>query len=269
MSWLVDFFDKRNEAAEQLRNQRICELLDMLGQIPTGKLLLETVKDRRLSVSFNSDVEGHAATVNSRFIRLNPKIPAALQPVYLAHEIRHVWQDNEGLILRRKVNVVDSLVNSRFAEADAFAIEAQIAWELTKHNVLPDAWSVYSRKNPDIASACKDSVKRDANTGMNGNMMRAVFNRWFNSPYKDSYDNGSIENSRAQLLRRASGRAATQEFEKQRLDGAPERMSSKFLQEFGRVAGGHNYLSDIDTTNAFYTGYISKKNQKAIDRLNV
>lgn len=152
----------------------------------------------------------------------------------------------------RRTNVRDTLINNRFLEADAFAIEAQIAWELTSHGVDRNAWFAYKKRNKEIATAYEKSARSEKGA-FNGKALKAAFDAWFGTYHRASYDFESVRETRFQLDRAKEGRRATVETDKKRGPDQSERMSADYLREFGRVANGVNYLEDVDTLSLKYT----------------
>ena len=234
------------------KRARITELTDQLRQIPTGRMLMQTFDEKDIWVFFRSDLDCLGKYKPSKFVHLSTRCPEEIQVLVLAHEIRHAWQDHEGIALLRRTNVRDTLIKNRFLEADAFAIEAQIAWELTSNGVDRKAWFVYKKRNKEIAEAFETSARTEKGA-FNGKALKAAFDAWFSTYHRASYDSESIRETRFQLDRVQEGRRATVETDKKREAGEPERMSADYLREFGRVANGVNYLEEADTLGEEYT----------------
>lgn len=253
MGMLKAWWRRTELRTPQTKKDRVTEVTDMLRQIPTGKMLMDVADEKGIIVRFVDGLECVAKYRPSKIIEINSKCLTSLQAVVLAHELRHVWQDKEGLSLRRQTHVRDNIINHRFTEADAFAIEAQIAWELSAHGVDRNAWPTYKRQHRGLASVFEAEARRSKGA-LNGKSLRATFDHWFRTSYRSDYDRDSVDDSRKQLRRAAEGRRATVETDKKRGPDEPERMSAGFLREFGRVAGGINYLEDAATLSADYAG---------------
>jgi hypothetical protein len=268
MGIFSDWLENKREMVEAQRKEKLAEVKECLRSIPTGKMLMDFADENIHLIYFKEDIDGHAIYKDTRSIVLNPKSSKELLCAFLAHELRHGWQDKQGLSMKRVTKVMDGLVNKRFCEADAFAVEAQVAWELTQHKILPDAWNVYRKENKKLALAYEQAVSKNRNAAENGKAMKAVFNAWFKTSFKNTYDKSSLEDSQRQLQNVFNGKRAYPLSDEKRKEGQSPRMSIDFLREFGQVSDGVNYLEGVNTHSSYYIGKVSQPNLKRIDNLN-
>lgn len=252
MGLLTGWWKNKDLDTREKKSARIQELTDQLRQIPTGKMLMDFADHKQMFIRFSDRIDSLALYSSSRFVYISTKCPKRLQVMALAHELRHAWQDHHGLILKRVTNVRDGIVNGRFEEADAFAIEAQICWELSAHGVNREAWPAYKRENKAIAKAFEAEARRSKGA-MNGKSLKAAFDAWFKTFHRASYDFDHIKDSERQLDNVARGKRAYVETDKRRTEEQPERMSRGYLREFGAVANGINYLENANTVSSHYT----------------
>ena len=266
--WFEKMREKRAQEMRAAQKRRIAKLLDILRQVPAGRALMDFSDERGLRISFSDRLEGrNAAYRRGRSVLLSTRSKQTLQPLFLAHEIRHAWQDHNGLLLQRMINIDDAIVNQRFTEADCFSLEPQLAWELEQADIVKGIWKAYKKDQRTLAQAFENAAKAGPRAIKNGTARRAVFNEWFRTAYKNDYDTDTINNCRRQCENVAQGRRAYVASEKRRAADAPPRMSVGYLREFGMASGSKNYLENANTHCDFYTGRLSSANRRRLEKL--
>ncbi len=265
LNYIKDWLDRRSERIRQERIKRVDVLKDMLSQIPTGKELLALAEEKNFYISFVSGLNSLAKYLPRTRIQLSYVYPISRQAPILAHELRHAWQEFNGLALRQKKDALDNIVNVRFGEADAFATEAQVAWELTQYKVDPEAWTVFKKHNKEIATAYERAVKASPKAVTSGLARSRAFEAWFKTGHKDSYDQSALEQVRVYAARSRNGQRIAREFDAKRPEGAPSRRSAAFLRQFGKTANGQNYL-DYFNFQAHHMNVTSKRTSRALTR---
>jgi len=263
---LKNWSEKRQERIHEHRHARVLDLKETLSQIPTGKDLIDFAQEKNLLIRFKSGLNAQAKYLPRTRIQLSYIYPIDRQAPILAHETRHAWQEFNNLALRQKSNVLENVVMKRFGEADAFAIEAQIAWELTEHNLVPKAWALYKKHNKKLAKAYENAVTIDPKSVHNGKARSQVFEAWFDSEHLKFYDRSSIYESKVYLSRTRNGQRVAREFDKKRPDDAPPRRSPAFLRAFGQTSNGGNYLDHFNFKSR-HIQVTSTRTKRAIAKL--
>lgn len=261
-----DYCHAREDRVLEEQKRRIKEIRALLRRVPSGKALINFAEERGLHILFSKNVKGNA-TYGGSVVLLSPSSRRILQPLFVAHEIRHAWQEKQGLSTNKMLNVADAIVGRRFAEADAFALEAELAWQLEQDGVIPGIWKRYKREEKRIARAFENTVLSNPVTLENGTARRIAFNEWFRTGHKDSYDLNTIADARRQCENVAEGRRSYVLTDKKRPETAPARMSVEYLREFGACLDGRNFLARANTHAGFYTGRLSKANLRRVGKL--
>ncbi len=270
MGIFQDWLQKREDALDEKRRKQVADALDKLSRIPTGKMLLELTKSKKLFIRIVEDLDGDtmARFRPSAFIDISHKCPVSGHAISLAHELRHVWQNMVGLQLTSKHKPLNNIINNRFQEADAYAIEAQVAWELTVYGVEPDAWKEYTKHNKSVANAFSEVARSSHHAVSSGHALFGAFSAWFDDKgTKDSYDMHEIDEIRDYHEAHRSKLGAAHTFDKPRPENAPERMSVEYFREFGQWLTDKNYLAEVDTLNPDFTGNLAPWNQNRLKRL--
>ncbi len=270
MGFLSGWLEKRESALQEERKERVEQALLKLSLIPAGEPLVKMAREKSLYIRITPDVPPDAIAVYrpSRFIDISPACPERQLPAALAHELRHVDQGNRGLSMHRKMNIHDNLIITRFSEADAYAYEAQVAWELARHAVDPAAWKNYQSREPRLAKAYLVALETDPAADESGKALHAVFHAWFGDDgLKNSYDADALRESREQIERVRQGLRANTLQDRKRAENAPPLMSVGHLREFGAIAGGRNYLESVDTRRPVFISMLSVRHQAELRKL--
>ncbi len=244
---------------------RVNELREIMRRTATGREMIEFAEQENVRIFFSGKVEDCAIYRPSSHILMSQRLPRKLQPIVLGHEIRHAWQERQGLLLYKATNIADAIVHTRFAEADAYALEAELAWELEQGGIIKGAWAYYKKQETKLSTAFERAAANPAAV-KTGAARRAAFDAWFRTSHKDAYDSFTIDDCASQCENIRNGKPAHIMVDPPRPQGAPLKLSKEYLREYGQIAGG-NYLADADTHSDLYTGGLSKENKEEIGRL--
>ena len=266
-NWLAAGRETRRSARHEEQKNHIAKMKILLRTTPTGAALIDFAESNRVLIAYSDDIPGRHARYRCRTVLLSTSSPRALMPLYLAHELRHAWQDANGLLIQKMTNAADAIINERFCEADAFTIEAQLAWELEQTGKVNNLWARYARNEKQIAGAFGAVARHVPDALENGCAARAAFNAWFKTPHKDRYDRKALKNIEAQCERIAQGGRAYPITDKARTAEQGERLSISFLREFGACANGVNYLANANTHAPLYTEHFARSTLFKIQRM--
>lgn len=266
MGLVRDWLQNREDILRQKHKEQVDDALRKLSLVPSGKVFADFAAEKKMFIRVVGDLPSSTLAVYrpSRFVDL----AHGFTPETLAHELHHAMQDAAGLTLHRKTDARANIIMTRFEEADAFARETQVAWELTVHGVDPAAWRRIRRAAPFQVSAFEKAFKHDSQADRNGWALRAAFDAFFaNRVLKNDYDRYALRQSGEQIERIRQGQRANTLQDKKRPDGAPAFLSAEHLREFGALADGTNYLSGADTTAAFYVAAFSGGNRSRLEKI--
>lgn len=261
---LDTWLENRARARNAREKAQIMKLKLLLERAPSGRGLIDFAEKSKIRIAF-SNAEGGGAIFQGNAVKISRRAPAKLQPLWLAHELRHAWQQRQGLSMSRVLNIGDAILNTRFQEADAFSLEAQIAWELEQAGIK-GTWRRYKREEKRLAEIFERAAFAMPAAVKTGLARRAAFNEWFRTPHRDSYDADIIDDCERQCENVVKGKRACVTFDRKRPAEAPQRMSVAYLREFGLLGEG-NYLEGANTHAPLYTGPVSNENYKKIKRL--
>lgn len=239
---MFKFFQDREDEKLAHDKARLAVAISELRKIPTGRMLLAITETKRFFIRFNPDLRGDAYAVfrPAVFIDLSRHCPDNMVASALAHELRHAWQFERGICPRKSLTLDKTIRLRRIEEADAYSMEAQVAWELTDAKIVPDAWKIFRKKNKDLANAFEQETRKNPAAPQTGEAAGAVFRAWFdNRTIMNNYDRDTV----AQVKDRHDKRASfAREFEKP--CPAPP-LSEAHLQMFGTFRDGINYLAKV------------------------
>ena len=222
----------------------IAALKAALAQSASGAALLDCAAAYKTRIIFDDDIaSGDAAFRPDRnVVALSPFGRERALVLSLGHELRHAWQEKQGLLLRRHIHLFDHIVNVRISEADAYATEVQIAWELNQAAPKAGYWTQMKKTQGNLCRAFT-LVAEQGEVGIEaGTARRAAFDTWLKSSHCRQYDYNAIAAIKGYWYRKAHGIRNAMVFNKTRSEDQPPYMSAGFLNEFGEMANGRNYL---------------------------
>lgn len=247
---------------------RIEKLLEWIAVTPSGKDLVEFVRNTKLRIAFDESLYNGAAAFSPapRCIRLSPYASEEHLAISLCHELRHAWQEREGLVLKSAKHVFDYLVNTRFAEADAFSFASQMAYELERaHPRLAFNKAAMKICKPVHLAFTKAVNGKNSDAAVTIARSKA-FDAWFTAPIRSQYDHDALKAVRSFWYRRSQGIRNALSFNKKRTDGQAPYMSEEFLREFGAQTKGENYLEGKYLFDDLYIGNLSLWAERYIER---
>jgi hypothetical protein len=163
-----------------------------LSKSKTARKLLSNAFEQGYCFCFANISANGVANHTKRMVVLNPHLDNDRLSGTLAHELRHVWQENGKIKFNAFANDIASNLKINFAkEADAVTFGAVVAWELKEQGDL-NAWKGMKRNQPKAAKIAekmaegKDSLSDDVKT--------EIFKSWFeNKYYKDVYSKSILD----------------------------------------------------------------------------
>jgi hypothetical protein len=143
----IDFLESIYSGEDEKLKNDFVKFATKIYKTPTGKQSLEAVAKSGYKVNFLEGIDG-AGHVNhgKKELNLNHEIDDLSIALTIAHEGRHILQaQNQGGDLNCKtLNAKSYLVNTRIHEADAYATETQLCWELKKQGDNK-SWEQYKK----------------------------------------------------------------------------------------------------------------------------
>lgn len=101
------------------------------AKVSLGREMLEMAERSGVTISYDASLTGTGTAgsynFNNKTVRMDPARDMTEQVMYLAHELRHAWQDaalNFGEMERRMLTPSQQWTLRRFLEADAFSFSA-------------------------------------------------------------------------------------------------------------------------------------------------
>lgn len=255
---------EERRAEEKARTKR---LLESLSKIEAGQGLFSTIDIKKLYVRYDEAIPVGEARFRAPYrVKLSPLGTEIEQALSTAHELRHYWQEKQGLTLTKASALYDNLIMMRFAEADAFSFETQVAWELDKLEPEKGYWRKFKRNYKDLCRAFEKSVEQSAQNADNGKAQKAAFNAWFAMPLRKQYDYNALKQVRDYWYRKSQGIRNGLVFHKKRGDDEAPLMSEEFLREFGQRADGSNYLAGVNLYSDYYIGNTTNAMERSMER---
>ncbi|MAH05327.1 MAG: hypothetical protein CL561_07195 [Alphaproteobacteria bacterium] len=251
---------------------RISLLLATLAETKTGAQLAAQMKSHKTRILYDERLPAGEAAYRAigNSVALSPYGSEQAQLLSLGHELRHVWQEKQGLLLRRHIHIFDHVVNVRASEADAYATQVQIAWEQHKKDPRAGYWAAAKKDEGALCRVFEKVAQRSEKYVENGAARRAVFKAWLETAHCRQYDYKAMRAVRGYWKGKAQGQRQGFMFNMQRNDGQTPYMSEAFLKEFGQMANGQNYLQNMSLfkatrlmhTSAAQDRYIARTSEK-------
>lgn len=124
--------------------QDIKPLLEAFAQVSMGRDMLAMAEAHGVKIVYDPTLSGSGTAGSyqhtTKVVRMDPAQSMSAQVMYLAHELRHAWQDNElqyGKMESRLLTPNQQWTLRRYLEADAFAFSAYFM--AVRMQELPDA----------------------------------------------------------------------------------------------------------------------------------
>lgn len=173
----------------------ISQLRAEFSRTSLGRDMLAMAAAHNIAIEYdNALIESTAAgtyTASQKKVRMDPSQPMAEQVMYLAHELRHAWQDivlGYGEMENRPLTPQQQWTLRRYLEADAFAFSAYFMAE--RMTELPDAPLPGGTREMD--SAKKLFAEFESDDGLtHDEYRRFALERMFT--FLDSYDEKHLE----------------------------------------------------------------------------
>lgn len=165
---IVSVQDKKRQRHDQ---KRVKGIRALVAQTKIGKALLEWADEHDVRIMMDDQTEaGGYCMMGYRFVALNRKCNDEYLAGTLAHELRHAWQDEQGMIpclngvddpdAPPPQDVGDYITRVKFIEADAFAVGEAVRrtvhflkHERAKEEYYFDKGEIYEREEvPDYES---------------------------------------------------------------------------------------------------------------------
>lgn len=183
-------------------DEKLDRISNALAQSPTGRALLEWAADNDVVVVFDAQLSAsYAASYRpqSNAVVMSPHTDEDFLVSLLAHELRHAWQHDRGLLpFDPSFAPEDFVVHSRYIEADAIAHQMQVAAELSGAGddgpliaVMYGEPAFFETYGNAIESFTR-AATLDGDALENGNAMLAAFQGWFASHARDDYNDLSV-----------------------------------------------------------------------------
>lgn len=196
----IDDITSRLTPDEKRQNaQRIASIRGILKRSKTGKALLDWAdkNDIRILIDDQLPPSNEAAYLQGTgIILLSAHSNEATSVSFLAHELRHAWQDSKkwfSFLFKSTRSAHDLTMPLLLLEADAFAHQMQITAELYLEGIK-EPWEAVkgpsSQDNSVYSNAFKNyhsAALQDIENIHNGQAMLECFNGWFQSHAKQLY----------------------------------------------------------------------------------
>lgn len=198
MTQMDGFLDERTAA----ENEAVIDAVRAhLSLSKTGRALLDWADENNVIIMLDHEMQPEAGGVyfaGLNTICLSSHIPLEPLATFLGHEIRHAWQDSKGMFPQHvTMNPVDLLLRMRLMEADATAIQLQVAAELAVENEGA-AWEYM--QNNDFRYVYDKAIDGFHETAMRGKAFvedgraaLAGFGGWFKSNIKPMTDHRMMQ----------------------------------------------------------------------------
>lgn len=262
---------------EDMKKDRLEHIEETLAKTAKGRDLLTFAKTANTPISFNSKLPdgifGNTAddpkTGRSK-IFLNPRHSDKILVSFLYHELRHVKQKTQGLFLHAGImdgnqlmwpvkNPFSFLVIDRIAEADAFARQAEFAFESTapvRHAMAHHCKAVFNA----YATARKE------NPHDREGALLAGFTAFIQNG--GNYD-ATCLNRLSDCLKVYKSTASDDPALASAFFSAPEKfpLSTSLIRAFAKLEKGANYLSSVTDAELKSIGGMRPNTEKKIAEL--
>ena len=184
--------------------QRLKKITHTLAQSETGAALLAWSTENDITIAFDPQIHPDInGLYSSGVVILSPEIPNASLVSILAHELRHAWQDQQGLIPNHcLMDIAPYRAATHMTEADAFTHQLQVCHELANKNInAPLEFMQNDADTTDFYGEAVTAYQNEINTADTtaGQAMDACFWGWMQSHARHEYDATCIDHYHATL----------------------------------------------------------------------
>lgn len=147
-------------------------------------------------------------------IFLRPESPDAEVFGALAHELCHAYEEEVGLSRAKMTHPIGKMVASKWREASAESLAAQICWEyehMQKHGALPDlkTWESFKENSYSAARAFEERCQKSVSAAESGEARAAAAGAILDrDPYMKDLEETVLENFEKDLARTEKEKAA-------------------------------------------------------------
>jgi len=160
-------------------DERVEIICDILRQSRLGRQILHWADQNGVEIWMDQQCTSVGYyTVGSNTVCLNSNVPDNKLAMCLAHELRHAWQDHEGLLPSGVSTAQNYTAQIRFVEADAFAFGYVIAYEIFGKETLLKENSYLTSQYTSIIDGV---VGEDPYALDNGAALCVAFHSYFNN----------------------------------------------------------------------------------------
>ena len=209
-----------------------------LRQSPTGDALYERAMKAGYKLELDSTIDGcGAADSETKTVIISSRFNSDQMVTTLAHELRHAWQFEEGILQQPGIHPDDILLFQRATEADAEAVSAVVCLELRDQEFALPMVEMF-RASPAIIRAIVD----DAGEGPAGpRAVRAAYDAWFEDKgYMKRYDNSALESAQETMTPKTRR--------------AP-RLDQALMTKLGMLPNGVSYLENTSRVSPLADSY--------------
>jgi hypothetical protein len=264
------FFDDRvyewNENADDLcakmdgaaPNKEIAaragETFDIIRSSEAGEFLLDFAEEKGVVYCYNPvDYGGVVGTYisSAKVFTVAEDEPQADEIKISTHELRHMWQQENGYSISSFYKPKDMILIGKFMEADAEAYANLVVYEMEQagHHIFSD---VSEQKT---YSAVHDAFSEYADVDLNL-AMRAAFDAWFSTDVSKSfYERGYIDSVEGIIERSPVHYPRSYAF---------KEFSQEAMEFIGTLPDGRNYLVEtggVDASLSMYSDLASEENE--------
>lgn len=254
-----------------LEKKRLTYLINTIARnSPTGKKVLQEAAKAGYTLGFERQKGSYGfCEPKKKVFMLNPVIGDNKLMTTLAHEARHVQQENAFGVSNNigDYDVATELKLRRATEADAQAVSALVALEICAATKQEKIWNSFKQSDPVIARSVKVptlSMSPNFITGNQGVFMAEAFEGWFKDSfmlrsYEEAYLYGPLTS-----ISKASDKEKLEIFEESPFD--KHMTSQEIVNLVCRTTDGKCYLEhDQDILNGYRMASVSKETKDAAD----
>lgn len=199
----------------------------LLRMSPTGNALYERAMNAGYRFELDSTLDCcGTADSETKTIAISSRYEANQMVSTLAHELRHAWQFEDGIIQRAGVHPDDILLFQRATEADAEAVSAVVCLELRREEFGLPMYEMF-RATPKIIRGISD----EAGDGPIGpRAVRAAYDAWFEDKGRMKYyDNLALKCADQEMTARTP---------------REPRLDQAMMTKLGTLPDGTSYLEN-------------------------
>jgi len=261
----IDHILNKRSAKKQISDQnRIAFMRRRISESTLGNALLEWADDNDIQILMDHKCNGVIGyyMIGTNTVCLNSLFSNEDLLGTLAHELRHAWQDHNGLLSNTITTPQDYATQVRFIEADAFAFGAIVAFEADSTTIKDFQERYYDGR-------IKKILKENPNGLNDGSCLAAAFDVFFNNTRTrrsydiDAFDRGlqAIGLSKHSVPNAPPGECCPKDFLEPAKQGLNLRNKDS-IRALGDVFGLYNYMDQMKIEpyhNSRYHGNFSQR----------